>query len=85
MIALTPSRVARVFMACKGKPLMLSRAADKVARLAEQHEALGRQLHYLADALHEQRHVELARRAGDTETMREHRAIRDNYLRRLEP
>jgi hypothetical protein len=59
VIALTPFRVARVFMACKGKPLMFSRAAEKVARLAERHEALGRQLHYLADALHEQRHVEL--------------------------
>lgn len=70
MAQLTHIRVARFFESMAGSPARFSRAANKLAHLAQVHES--KQFWALARACNEQRHMLLALRLGDlTEAARQ--------------
>jgi hypothetical protein len=88
---LTHDRIERIFRLC-GSPMRASRASERIYMIAHRTETRGaqardrelcrtaRRLHYLSDALHEQRHVLLSTAAGNATEATRHSTARDGYI-----
>jgi hypothetical protein len=78
-------RFARLVLAAKHNPTLVSRASERVFRLSQRFTGhTGASLSYLADALHEHRHVVNYNRIGHQVEMMRHAVRRDDYLNRGE-